>query len=128
MKPLIFISLFCALGTSLFACPNDPNALALIPEGNSPPAHISIAPQAISEPFDATVQICSELSFVALAFDATMPAHQHGMNYDVTVQKTAPGFFQIENIVFHMPGLWEIKIEAISGSIQHFYKAEVMVE
>jgi len=124
----VISSAFTLLAMPAFACPTDPNAIGFKTADESPAAFLTMTPAAISAPFNATIEICSTLAFADLSFDAIMPAHQHGMNYDVSVEKTAPGKFSVNNIVFHMPGLWEVQIEAISGSTQHFYKTEVMVE
>ncbi|MEM7241774.1 MAG: FixH family protein [Pseudomonadota bacterium] len=120
--------LFCLIANGVLACPATPDALALQAQAEAPSAYITMDPPAISQPRSAQIEFCTDLSMADLSFNAIMPAHQHGMNYEVTVEKIAPGTFDIENIVFHMPGLWEIQVEAISGSTSFPYTAEVMVE
>jgi hypothetical protein len=44
----------------------------------------------------------------ALAVDAFMPDHGHGMNYKAAVTKIAAGQFRAEGLMFHMPGRWEL--------------------
>jgi len=43
-----------------------------------------------------------------LKIDAHMPEHRHGMNYRPTVKPLAPGRWQAEGLMFHMPGKWEL--------------------
>jgi cytochrome c peroxidase len=43
-----------------------------------------------------------------LKVDATMPEHQHGMNYAPSVKKLGPGRWQAEGLMLHMPGRWEL--------------------
>ena len=42
----------------------------------------------------------------ALRVDADMPAHQHGMNYRVTVAARGQGLYRAEGLLLHMPGRW----------------------
>lgn len=74
---------------------------------------------ASSQPFTFTVRICGDATQQPdrLTADATMPAHKHGMNYQPGVTRkpeSGAGFvdYQITNFVFHMPGVWEIKLVA----------------
>jgi hypothetical protein len=48
---------------------------------------------------------------ISLAFDAVMPDHNHGMNTLPEVSETGPGAFDVEGLLFHMPGDWEIRID-----------------
>lgn len=48
---------------------------------------------------------------LALAFDAVMPDHGHGMNTLPEVEATGAGTFRVEGLLFHMPGDWEIHID-----------------
>ena len=44
----------------------------------------------------------------SLSFDATMPAHGHGMNVEPTIESADAGTFTISGINFHMPGTWKL--------------------
>lgn len=46
-----------------------------------------------------------------LAASAAMPAHQHGMNLEPKVHKTGEGSFEVEGLLFHMPGRWWIQLD-----------------
>ncbi len=72
----------------------------------------------VGEPFDMAVIVCrpnaapfSEI----LEIDALMPAHRHGMNYNPTVRKTAPGRFKAEGFMFHMRGDWQFRFEIVDN-------------
>ena len=43
----------------------------------------------------------------AVAVDAWMPAHKHGMNYKAGVKSYGGGRFYATGLMFHMPGLWQ---------------------
>jgi len=43
----------------------------------------------------------------AVAVDAWMPAHKHGMNYKAEVKSYGGGRFYATGLMFHMPGLWQ---------------------
>jgi hypothetical protein len=43
--------------------------------------------------------------------DATMPEHQHGMNYRPSVAVRGGGVYRAEGLLFHMPGRWELVFE-----------------
>lgn len=68
----------------------------------------------INIPFKANVMICSEMEKMPsrVVPDATMPAHKHGMNYNPEVVKITNGHYVISNLVFHMPGVWQIEFTA----------------
>ncbi len=40
-------------------------------------------------------------------FDATMPAHGHGMNYYPEIKQQENGIYTIEGLLLHMPGQWQ---------------------
>jgi hypothetical protein len=46
-----------------------------------------------------------------LSASAAMPAHQHGMNLEPKVHKTGEGSFEVEGLLFHMPGRWWIQLD-----------------
>jgi hypothetical protein len=48
--------------------------------------------------------------------DAEMPAHKHGMNYRPSLVAVAPGRYRAEGLMFHMPGLWEMRLDTAGGA------------
>jgi len=110
-----------------FACPDMTNALKLSSTTSSaPPAFVVFDDLTVSEPFDGTVRFCTE-AVDALEFNATMPAHQHGMNYIVDVTQIDTNSFALNNIVFHMPGLWEVRFDADMAEGRVSYSGTVEV-
>jgi hypothetical protein len=47
----------------------------------------------------------------AVAVDAFMPDHGHGMNYKATVRATGNGHFRADGLMFHMPGRWDLMVD-----------------
>ncbi len=48
----------------------------------------------------------------SLGVDATMPEHRHGMNYRPQVRRLDERHFQADGLLMHMPGRWELVLEA----------------
>ena len=51
-----------------------------------------------------------------LTFDARMPRHDHGMVTLPVVVKISPDTFRVDGVKFHMAGLWDVTVKAISGN------------
>ena len=52
----------------------------------------------------------------ALAVDAVMPEHRHGMNYRPEVTARDAGIYRASGLMFHMPGRWDILFDLVTGS------------
>lgn len=89
-------------------------------------AFIALDPVALSKPFGLSLTFC-DAPVQAARVDAIMPAHQHGMNYQPKVAETGPGQFAAEGLVFHMPGLWQIRVEAETPSGTQTYTLDHML-
>lgn len=66
-------------------------------------------PVPLGQHFQLRVQVCPGPGQAwprALQVAADMPAHRHGMNYQPTVQTTAPGHYRVQGLLWHMPGHW----------------------
>lgn len=50
-----------------------------------------------------------------LSVDAAMPHHGHGMNVRPTVRAAGDGAFRVDGMLFHMPGYWELYLDALDG-------------
>ncbi|UWR11532.1 hypothetical protein [Sulfitobacter mediterraneus] len=119
-----------ALASGALACPMPPDAIRLAPdEEHAPLAYAQMDAPPLSAPFAITITFCDPARQTgALTFDALMPAHRHGMNFTVDVNKIAANRFEVSNVVFHMPGHWEIRIEAEVAGQSYTYSAEVPLE
>jgi hypothetical protein len=61
--------------------------------------------------FALLVDACSAGSIDALAVDAQMPEHRHGMNYKPVVTKIGPNRWKADGLLLHMPGRWEFRFD-----------------
>jgi len=76
-------------------------------------------PIPVGQHFSLQLQVCADPGTslpTAVRVDADMPAHRHGMNYRAAVQNTGPGRYQVEGLMFHMPGRWRFRLELGSGA------------
>ena len=77
-------------------------------------------PIPLNEPFEIEVRVTSlanrsAASGMSLEVDGRMPHHRHGMNRQPTVTARGSGEFHVENMLFHMPGRWELYFDVTSG-------------
>lgn len=76
----------------------------------------STDPIALSENFSLTVTVDEgPTEGVELAWDATMPAHGHGMNTEATVTDNGDGTWTVDGMLFHMAGHWEMAGDLTDG-------------
>ncbi len=71
------------------------------------------APITVGKHFAIDVQVCPADAVLARV-DATMPEHQHGMNYRPSIQRVGnakDGRWRAEGLMFHMPGRWELRLD-----------------
>jgi hypothetical protein len=52
----------------------------------------------------------------AIAIDAIMPAHGHGMNYRPAAARAGAGHYRFTGLMLHMPGTWRITFDLVQGS------------
>ena len=73
----------------------------------------------LNAPFAVRVMITPKdggsTSDLAVEVDAGMPEHFHGMNTAPRVTRAADGAFLAEGLLFHMPGLWELRVDITRG-------------
>ena len=62
-----------------------------------------------------------------IEFDATMPAHKHGMNYLPEVSKLNAEFYRGSGMFFHMPGQWQITVD-LNGQKTHRFSLDVVAK
>jgi len=54
---------------------------------------------------------------VELTVDARMPHHGHGMRREPTVSRAGPGRYEVEGMLLHMPGYWELYFDVTRGAV-----------
>lgn len=67
-------------------------------------------------------------SGIALAVDAAMPHHRHGMNRLPRMVPLGEGQFRAEGMLFHMEGRWELYFDITDGPMTERGQAEVFLE
>ncbi|MCW5630907.1 MAG: hypothetical protein KIT47_18690 [Rhodoferax sp.] len=98
--------------TALAACPLAPTALH---QGGVQAAWTAgVQPIAVGRHFTIQVRLCPADAVLARV-DATMPAHRHGMNYRPSIKAMGAGLWQVEGLMFHMPGAWELRLDVQAG-------------
>jgi len=95
-------------------------------------AAIWIAPDAVllGQPFDIEFLTCDDnatpVNNVTVA--ATMPAHNHGMNYSPVVTPAGDNRFKATGMLFHMPGQWRISLETAGADKTDRFAVEISVK
>ena len=67
----------------------------------------------VGKHFVLNVQVCPA-NAVLTRIDATMPEHQHGMNYRPSFKRVGnatDGRWRAEGLMFHMPGRWDLRFD-----------------
>jgi hypothetical protein len=85
------------------------------------------APLRLGEFFAILVSACerSAQRVSRLKVDATMPAHNHGMNYLPTISADGSGTFTARGLLLHMPGRWEFAFDVASEAAREQLRANV---
>jgi hypothetical protein len=63
-----------------------------------------------------------------LTVDAGMPAHRHGMNTRPVVERTGPGRFVVDGMLFHMSGEWELYFDVTRNGVTERAREVVVLE
>ena len=84
----------------------------------------------LNAPFDAIVSVCGKPDVLPtrLTFDAAMPAHKHGMNYEPKLAQIGTHRVKVENLVFHMPGIWRIEVTVYEGQTPHRFTHDMALK
>jgi hypothetical protein len=64
----------------------------------------------------------------AVAVDAFMPDHGHGMNYKATVRATGNAHFRADGLMFHMPGRWDLMLDVLGASGAERLTRSIVIE
>ena len=88
------------------------------------------APIATGIPFALDIYVCTDPGKPApsaIAIDATMPEHRHGMNYKPLITSRGDGYFRAEGLFLHMPGRWVISFDFTAGSEKVHLEADLVL-
>lgn len=85
------------------------------------------APVRLGEFFTVVFSACERRGqrVSGVKVDATMPAHQHGMNYAPTVTSESEGLFRANGLLLHMPGHWEFTFELAGDGTREMLRSAV---
>lgn len=87
------------------------------------------APVPVHAPFQVKIAVCAPGGEVdRISFDATMPAHGHGMNYAAPVETEAKGRYRLTGLLFHMPGRWQARLTVYSADAPAHFTLDLDVE
>ncbi len=118
---------FMIWSSSAFAC--DVTGQSMKSEvQNAPEVYLSVDEIPLAQPFSVLVSVCSETAVGQMRLDAIMPAHQHGMNYTPKVTALGDGTFRVDDMLFHMPGLWELQVDVDINGQSIFYTSEITLK
>jgi hypothetical protein len=85
-------------------------------------------PIPLNQPFELDVIITSEGSPPSdevswtLRVEGWMPGHGHGMLRQPQVDELGEGRYRVRGMLFHMPGLWELRVLVIETRIEEDYR------
>ena len=101
--------LLAGLATPAFACGD--GGTQMVSEQKSDLKILAmLEPVTVSKPFALDLTICGNNAPLSVEADAWMPRHKHGMNYAPVVTPQGGGKYAVSNMVFHMPGLWQVRV------------------
>lgn len=132
-----FAALIFVLGLSQQALASEPctteNAITMTGASDAPwTVQIELDPVDVplNKPFDADVTVCaqSQDAPARVTVDATMPAHKHGMNYEPKMTQVDDSNYQVENLLFHMPGVWQLEVTAYDRGKPYRFTHDVKVQ
>ncbi len=113
---VLLAALFGGVASAWAECPQpQPGEQAL--QGTAVQARWQAEPTPIvvGQPFALRVTLCPADAQL-LRVDARMPEHKHGMNYRPSVTALGAGQWQVQGLLWHMRGRWELSLDVkVSG-------------
>ena len=88
----------------------------------------------LNEPFSMRVRVLDSAARplsdaqITLSVDAAMPAHRHGMNTLPAVTARGDGSFQVDGMLLHMPGDWELYFDVTRRGVTERAQVAVTLE
>jgi hypothetical protein len=120
---------------ALCACKAEPPALPTMDRftSNDGSWQLQVEPPladcALNEPCSFAVRVeradAAQVRRLRLEVDAAMPDHRHGLNARPQVSGNARDGFQVEGLLLHMPGYWEIYFDLTEGPVTERAQAAV---
>lgn len=84
----------------------------------------------IGRHFALEVMVCPKAAGTVdgLQVDAFMPEHRHGMNYRPAAKALSDGRYQVDGLMFHMPGRWDLHFDVTGGGRKERLTMENVVQ
>lgn len=130
-RALLFIPVYCggiAFVTLATACPVTTGTAPIMTQG---PVQASWSAEplvpVVGESFVIRITLCPS-SAKLVKVTADMPDHRHGMNYKPSFTQTAEGLWRVEGMLWHMPGKWELKIDAALEGVNFRLSQSVILQ
>lgn len=109
MRRLSLLLLLCGLASPALAC-GEAASRMVAEKPQELEVFARLDPISVSKPFGLELILCGNTSATAIEADAWMPAHKHGMNYTPEINALGDGRYAVSNMVFHMPGKWQVRV------------------
>lgn len=123
---------FLSFASVAQACQPPGMDLARFVEGRQHVLAFRTDPQkpAVGQFFAVELAVCRRdgAAVSALAMDAQMPEHRHGMNFMPTVSKIGPNRFHADGLMLHMQGRWVYQFDLRGPAGSERLEAEDVVE
>lgn len=101
---------FMLSGGAAIAC--DAPGIRLAADTDGAPQVFALLDQVqLAQPFSVQLHVCPPQTIAGINVDAVMPAHQHGMNYVPVLTDAGGGAYEVDGLVFHMSGTWELRVD-----------------
>lgn len=88
-------------------------------------------PIPVNEFFTMDVEVRRNGTLLAsgdLVVDAAMPHHNHGMNHLPHIERTGTGQWHVQDMLFHMPGDWELYFDIKQDDVVHRAQESIEVD
>ena len=129
MRILCAIAVLFAGLNSALACEGAGNQRLEPADAHQLDLYARLGPIEVAQPFGFELFVCGDTRSAShkVDVDAWMPAHQHGMNYTPTVTQRDANVFDVTNMVFHMPGAWQIKVSIETAAGRELHLVDIRV-
>ena len=115
LRYVLLLGLFSSSPTSFAATCDDLGSVSEVKGESGLSLYYQTSEVTPGQHFAMSVWVCEAGKPVTnidrMRFDATMPAHGHGMNYRPGVSQISLGHYQIDGVLLHMPGHWQWRFD-----------------
>ena len=127
MIRLLLIAALCHAPFAVAACDLENAESVSAADGVTLQYRVKNPPLAPAQHFSLQFRVCRGDTPVVVdqfKLDASMPAHQHGMNYRPSVTLEADGLIEASGLLFHMPGHWQVVADLEFAGERHQFSID----